>query len=98
MFQRRGESAPYSTLHLTGLCVGIFMFTRFARSEPFLLLCDVTDVQVVDSVQFAHNLQTENFCSFVYSVIHCVCTAVQGKVLYSLLVYTKYAILRVVLL
>jgi len=53
------------TLRLTGLCVGIFMFTHFARSEPFPLLCDVTEFHVVGSVQSAHNLQTENFCSFI---------------------------------
>lgn len=74
------------------------MFTHFTRSEPFPLLCDVTEFQVVGSVQFANNLQTKNFRSFVHSVIRRVCTAVQGKVLYSLLVYTKYAMLRVVLL
>lgn len=67
-------------LRLTGLCVGIFVFTHFARSEPFPLLCDVPEFQVVGSVQSAHNLQTENFCSFIHSFIHCVCTAVQGKV------------------
>lgn len=54
-----------STLRLTGLCVGIFMFTHFARSELFPLMCDVTEFQVVGSVQSAHNLQTENFCLFI---------------------------------
>jgi hypothetical protein len=44
------------TQRLTGLCVGIFMFTHLARSEPFSLLCAVTEFQVVGSVQSAHNL------------------------------------------
>ena len=82
------------TLRLTGLCVGIFMFTHFARSEPFPLLCDVTEFHVVGSVQSAHIFKPK---ISVHSVIHCVCTAVHGK-LYSSLVYTKCAILRVVLL
>jgi hypothetical protein len=66
-------------LRLTGLCVGIFMFTHFTRSEPFPFLCDVTEFQVVGSVQFAHNIRIKIFCSFIHSfihsVIHRVCTS-----------------------